>query len=494
MNRISGSFRDPSGFVFEQDGRIFRLLAGKGIVNYELLQSSGLYKELRSTNWILPFREADLEIDPDLWTPFLDKFENSSNTLDGQPDPGCGFKSVLTDTLSARSIKILETEKLDFVSYPYEWPFSLLKDAALLTLKIQKKALRFGMTLKDAVGYNVQFHRGRPVFIDLPSLEQYQEGKPWAPYRQFISHFLGPLLLMSRTDLRFRLDLCHFIDGIPLDYISKLLPFSSHFSPACLLHIHWHSKMIARYENSDTHEDPKKQKIVFSRKNLENLIDSLTAFTASIKPPKIKTEWDSYYNGTNYEFDSFSEKKRIVSEIVSERKPDTVIDLGANRGDFSRIAAEHCRLVLAPDIDPNAAELNYLKVRENKEEKIFPFLLDLCNPTPGLGWGNSERSAALDRISGDLVLALALIHHLCIGNNVPMRNTAEMFRKMAPALLLEFVPKEDSQTKRLLRAREDIFPNYQLEECVRIFKEFYSQCRIYPLSGSARSLLFFEDQ
>ncbi|MDO5580604.1 MAG: SAM-dependent methyltransferase [Planctomycetia bacterium] len=469
MNRIPGSFRDPAGFVFEQNGKYFRLLTGKGIDQCDRLVQSGLYADLLEKNQILPFREEEIN----------SEMEKILSLANGSFDP--------------QSVRILELEKLDFVSYPCEWPFSLLKDAALLTLKIQKRALKYKMTLKDAVGYNIQFHRGTPVFIDHPSLEEYQEGEPWKPYRQFISHFLGPLLLMSRRDLRFRLDLQNHIEGLPLDYISKNLPISSWFSPSCLLHIHGHAKMVARYADRPMKNEPDYRKGSFSRRNLENLIDSLLNYVESIRPPKIKTEWADYYSNTNYTEGSFREKKRIVSEISARLHPDTTIDLGANRGEFSRAAMNDSRIVLSPDIDPNAAEENYRAVRKNGEKNIYPFLLDLCNPTPGFGWANEERTGILDRLHGDLVLALALIHHLCIGNNVPLVSVAKLFRKMAPALLLEFVPKTDSQTKKLLRAREDIFPDYQLDYCVKVFGKYYRDCQIIPLSESDRTLVFFQD-
>lgn len=506
MNRITGSFRDPDGFVFENNGRIFRFLTGQGIVSYEMLENSGLYQHLREKKRILAFEKtgeiSNSTFRKDLCAlfedSFLEEFPESEKTVDQgtgkNPEECHAIDNIIPKEpiQRRRSFEILETEKLDFVSYPYEWSFSQLKDAALLTLAVQQDAMKFDMSLKDAVGFNVQFHRGRPVFIDLPSLEPLREGEPWHPYRQFISHFIGPLLLMSRTDWRFNLDLTHFIDGLPLDYISKLLPAATWFSPACLIHIHWHAKMIARYERTKDPIRVEKKSAVFTKRNLENLIDSLRNFVKGITPPKTVTEWDDYYNDTNYGATAFAGKKRLVSKIIADLAPETVIDMGANRGDFSRIAAEHSRLVLAPDRDPNAVEQNYLKVRQQKEEAIFPFLLDLCSPTPAIGWRNRERQGIFERLHGDLVLALALIHHLCIGNNVPFRSVAEMFRQMAPALLLEFVPKEDGQVQRLLRARDDIFPDYSLDHCLKEFGKFYSHHQIFPIPETRRSLILFE--
>lgn len=538
MNRISGSFRDPDGFVFENQGRIFRFLTGQGITSYEMLMNSGLYKKLREKNRILTFEKSSEIFN----SSFMENIRSSSEEFSDAPqysnanyprndaEYSMNIKEKKNPSIQThRAFEILETEKLDFVSYPYEWSFSQLKDAALLTLAVQQDAMKFDMSLKDAVGFNVQFHRGRPVFIDLPSLEPLREGEPWHPYRQFISHFIGPLLLISRVDWRFNLDLTHFIDGLPLDYISRLLPMSTWLSPSCLIHIHWHARMIARYEKTknpvrtektkdfaqlektkDSAQSEKtkdfaqsektkdsdqseKKSAVFTKRNLENLIDSLLSFVKGIAPPKMTTEWDDYYNDTNYDATAFAEKKKLVAKIIAELAPGTTIDLGANRGDFSRIAAEHSQLVLAPDRDPNAVECNYLTIRRQKEEKIFPFLLDLCSPTPAIGWRNSERQGIFERLHGDLVLALALIHHLCIGNNVPLQSVAEMFRQMAPSLLLEFVPKEDGQVQRLLRSRDDIFPNYSLNHCLTEFGKFYPHHRILPIPSSQRVLILFEN-
>jgi len=457
MERNTGSFRDPSGYVFEKDGFILRSVNSIYKDHFETFVQSGLYQHLVESGSLLQFKESEHSVDG-AW-------------------------------------KTLKIEKLPFISYPYEWSFQQLKDVALLTLRIQKAALDYGMILKDATAYNVQFCKGKPIFIDLLSFEKYQDGTPWNAYRQYISHFYAPLLLMSKVDIRYGTLLRNFLDGFPIDFASQSLPWQTRWSPTIQLHVHLHAKMIKKYENTQGRSEKvevrnKRFSLVSHKTMAEGLFDA----TADIKSPSQTTEWGDYYNDTNYNDVGFQEKKKIIEEICVRVAPRVACDFGANLGEFSRIFAKHAEVVLSPDIDPVAVERNYLLVKNNKETNIYPVIQDLCNPSPGIGWRNLERNSFIDRTKCDLAAGLALIHHLCIGNNLPLDFVADLFASVADNVILEFVPKEDSQVQRLLSSREDIFPGYDLERCIQSFGRYFRSCERFAITDSTRTILFFSER
>jgi ribosomal protein L11 methylase PrmA len=228
-----------------------------------------------------------------------------------------------------------------------------------------------------------------------------------------------------------------------------------------------------------------------SLKSLQNMTEGLFALVSGIKNPTVSTEWGDYYNDTNYDDAAFREKGKLIENITEKFKPRKTVDLGANLGEFSRIFAKHSDIVLSPDIDPVAVNKNYLLVTKNKEQNIYPMVQDLTNPSPGIGWMNEERASFMDRAKCDLAAGLALIHHLCIGNNLPLDKVAAMFRTLSDKAIVEFVPKEDSQVQRLLSSREDIFPDYDLEHSIEAFRKYYSGCEKIPIAGTCRTLLVF---
>lgn len=453
-----GSFRDPAGSVFLQKNNIFRTVTQQGKSDYQFFVDSGLSESLQQKGWLIPFTELS---------------EKPANNL---PENGI--------------YKYLSVSRVPFISYPYEWAFHQLKDAAILTLKIELAALEKGMTLKDASAYNIQMYKGRPIFIDILSFEKYVEGKPWVAYRQFVMHFLGPLLLMSKKDIRYSALFRDWIDGFPVDFVSRNLPWGTRFSPSCQIHIHWHAKMLSKYEQTrgvagnKTVGNLPKQKLV-------QLIEGLLNYTQSIQAPHAITEWGDYYNDTNYTDKAFSCKRELVNKICQQIKPETVCDLGANCGEFSRVLPSEVNTIISADIDPVAVDKNYVQVRRQKETNLYPILQDLTNPSPGIGWLNNERAPFIQRAKCDVVLSLALIHHLCIGNNLPFDYVARLYNQLSSVAVVEFVPKEDSQTQRLLSSREDIFPDYNLEKCIEVFKKYYSSVEQIPVSDSMRTMLVF---
>jgi hypothetical protein len=445
-----GSFRDPDGFLFSRDNRLYRQINHPGKEDYDLLVNSGLYKELVDLHLLIPHTEEDI--------PFA--------------DPGKGYK-------------IICPEYIPFISYPYEWSFSQLKNAALTTLKIQKLAFDKGMSLKDSSAYNIQFKDGKPILIDTLSFEKYKEGEPWIAYRQFCQHFLAPLALMSLKDIRLGQMLRIYIDGIPLDLAASLLPRSARFNILLYMHIFLHAKSQEKHKEDKT---LKKTGRKVSKLGFQGIIHSLETAVKKLKWKPEGTEWDDYYNDTNYSIQAIEHKKHTVIKYIEQAAPQTVWDLGANNGLFSRIASDKGIPTVAFDIDPSAVEKNALLIEEKKEKHILPLLLDLTNPSPGTGWENKERSSFIDRGPVDLVLSLALVHHLAISNNVPLPKLAAFFSKLCRFLIIEFVPKTDSQVQRLLVSREDVFAVYNRETFEKEFSRYFDILESVDITDSQRTL------
>lgn len=453
---IPGSFRDPSGFVFQRDGILFRQINQSYREKYEHLMSSGLYRTLTEQGLLVPHVEVD------------------EPPLEEQP-----------------AYKVIRPETVPFVSYPYEWCFSQLRDAALTTLQIQKLALKHNMMLKDASAFNILYTGSRPVFIDSLSFDDYVEGRPWIAYRQFCQHFFAPLVLVSMIDLRLSRLLSLFPDGIPLDMASDLLPRRSNLRMSVLTHIHLHSKAQHRFQDK---EQTAVSKRGISRMGLQGIIDSLESAIKRMTLKNKKTVWGDYYNATNYSTEAFECKQRVVEEFITHISPQTVWDLGANMGVFSRIAARRGIRTVAFDSDPIAVERLYLECKKEGDGNILPLMMDLTNVSPAIGWSNQERMSLIERGRADMAFALALIHHLAIGNNVPMAGIADFFGRICRSLVIEFVPKQDSQVKRMLVSREDIFNTYNIETFEHEFSRKFKIVKSVNVTGSSRILYLMENR
>ena len=230
-----------------------------------------------------------------------------------------------------------------------------------------------------------------------------------------------------------------------------------------------------------------------SLRRLQLLIQNLLETVEGIPVPHPKTEWGDYYNDTNYTEGAFREKHRLVSELCEKIHPRKLVDLGANCGEFSRGLPACIETLISTDIDPAAVDKNYVQVRKMKEKNLYPILQDLTNPSSGIGFMNRERKSFAQRAHADVTLSLALIHHLCIGNNLPLDYVARMLRELSSRAIVEFVPKPDSQVQRLLSSREDIFPEYDLPHCISAFRKYFGQVEQFPVADSHRTLLFFQE-
>ena len=382
---------------------------------------------------------------------------------------------------------VIQPEPIEFLSYPYEWTFGELREAALLTLDIQLEAMAAGWTLKDASAYNIQFRDARPIHIDSTSFEPLEEGSPWIAYRQFCEQFLAPLALAARRDVRL-IDLLRLgTDGIPLDLASRMLPRRTWLDFGLVSHVHLHARAQTRHARNDD-EGRSARQVRLSRARLEGLIQNLRSTVARLDWQPRGTEWADYAENTSYAEPAAADKDRLVDAWLREIPGARVWDLGANTGRFSRIAAEAGKRVVALDIDPAAAERHFRAIREAGRSDILPLVVDIANPSPAIGWGGRERRSLLDRANADAILALALVHHLAITRNVPLPMVFDLFADLAEWAIVEFVPKEDPMVRRLLATRRDVFPRYDLDWFRDAAATRFEIVREAPLADSTRVL------
>lgn len=450
--REFSSFRDPSGIVFKEGGAIYRQINSCYTRQYDHLMRSGLYADLTGKNMLVQHKETD--------------------------------KKPISDS----GILVIAPQQIPFVSYPYEWAFSALKEAALLSLRIHRKALDYGMVLKDASAYNIQFMSGRPILIDTLSFDFYNDGEPWAAYGQFCRHFLAPLLLMRYVDIRLSRLMSLYIDGIPLDLASGLLKGKGGIFTK--QHIHWHSKSIA--DNTKESQDPDNiRKINIPKKSMITLIESMILFTEDLELKDIATRWSDYETTTSYSETGAASKKEIVGKYLKRADPSTVWDFGANDGTYSRLALGQGSQVVAFDSDPAAVEKNF-NTAFKKKQRLLSLYLDLSSPSPNIGFANRERISINERQRPDCVMMLAVVHHVVISNNVPFIKLADWLSSLCRYLIIEFVPKEDPQVQQLLLGRQDIFDDYSQESFESSFGSRFHVLQKETINDSKRVLYLYE--
>ena len=441
------SFRDRDGFVFYREGQVFRAVTEKYLPTWLELERSGLLSELISSKKLSAYRVADLQ---------------------DSPSPAA---------------LVLSVDRIPLISYPSEWTFSQLRKAALLTLDLQLAALGKGFSLKDASAFNIQFAGKKAVFIDLLSFEKYVSDAPWVGYGQFCRHFLAPLLLHQyRIPHVQALQLPH-IDGVPLDLCSAILPVRSRFSLTAATHIHAHARMTRKHGQSRALSVSLK----LPKSRLLTMLRHLRGQIAEMKIKGRSTNWSAYYEECSYSQEAAMAKKHFVEKALASVKPRLCLDLGTNTGEYAKLAAAHSDLVVACDNDERVVEL----LQRSAPDNLLGLVVDLANPTPSFGWQSRERQSFLDRTkAADMVLALALVHHLCIGNNLPLDKLAEFFSAFTGHLVVEFVPLNDLQVKKLLVSRKNIFDDYTLDNFRNSFSTYFEMLLSETVPDSNRVLFF----
>lgn len=449
---LPASFRDPCGFVYRRDGVLLRQVQPVGLADYTELMESGLYDELVDAGRLVRHDEVDLG---DAW--------------------------------SEGAARVLRPEPVPFVSHPFEWCFSQLRDAALATLSAERAALARGMTLKDASAYNVQFVRGRAVLIDTLSFARRAEGAPWIAYGQFCRHFLAPLALMSLRDPRLGLMSRTHLDGVPLDLVCRLLPGRSRLRMGLLMHLHLHARSQARYADAAVRARAALRRGMSLNARI-GLTDSLVRAVERLRAPAGRTEWGDYYEESSYSPAALAHKEELVARFLSDCAPGNCWDLGANTGRFARLAAGAGRSTVAWDLDQLAVERAWHDLKAGPGRDLLPLVLDLSNPSPALGWAHAERASLADRGPAQVALALALVHHLAVANNVPLPRVADFLASICRELIVEWVPKEDDQVRRLLASREDVFPTYHQAGFEAAFGARFETVARADVMGTRRTL------
>lgn len=438
IERVAGSWRDPSGHVYEQDGRIFRTVSEYGRASYEAARDQNVLAHAIKRGFLLNCTELPQEAWPE------------------------GVANVAY---------VLEHPRIPYISFPYEWSFEQLQAAASLHLDFQLELLERNFKLTDASAYNIQFIGSKPVFIDVLSLAPYREGEYWLGHQQFCEQFLNPLLLRSTLGVTHNTWYRGSLEGISSTSLSNILPLHKCMSWKMFSHV----TLPARLERQASaaplaaieRVKSKKEKGSFSRLAYQGFLTQLRHWIVQLYPLDTgKTMWADYAQQNTYSDEGREAKHEFIQEFVSSTRPNVLMDLGCNTGDYSLAALKAgAGYVVGFDYDQHALSQAYSRSCEAELGRCFlPLWLDAANPSPDQGWRSAERPGFHARAKADALLALAFEHHLAIAKNVPLAQVVEWLVSLAPQGVIEFVPKKDETIQRMLALREDIFPDYHLAE------------------------------
>jgi ribosomal protein L11 methylase PrmA len=462
LERIPASFRDPGGHVYVLNNRIVRTVLESRAEDFNYVLSTGILDTLAQARMVLPFEQ-----------------------MRGEIPASADFGDVKA---------WLEVPRLPFVSFPYEWVFSGLKAAALLHLDVHLAALDAGVTLSDASAYNIQFSGARPIFIDHLSFRRYRDGEFWLGHRQFCEQFLIPLLLHSRFGVPHNSWYRGTLEGIPLDDFARMLRLRDLFNWDILTHIvvqSWFQR--ATSGNTVPSEELKAPAVSLPRLRFRRMLDKLRRWIAQLRPAGAgKTVWQDYETTHSYKSEEMTRKRAFVVQFVRERRPKQLWDLGCNTGEFSRLALqEGADYVVGFDMDHGALETCFTRASQDSLA-LQTIVTALDNPSPSQGWRERERQGLQERTSADALVALALVHHLAIARNIPLGQIVDWLVRLAPAGVVEFIPKTDPMVQRLLSLREDIFPNYSLDNFSLELARNACIVRTAQLSPNGRTLFWYE--
>lgn len=448
------SYKDPAGFVLKSENGYYRYITSSYADEFDHLMNSGLYQLLVEQELIITHSEVALE-----------------------PENQEYYKKIFP-------------RQLEFISYPFEWSYSQWQQMILSYININKAALKYGMILKDASPYNFTFQDHKCILIDTLSFDFYRDGDPWIAYRQLCEEILSPFLLMHYKDPAWA-KLCRAsITGLSLPFVSSHLPFSTRFNTFCLIHIHLH----ANFQKGKNKEKKTAAQTGLNKEKLNLLFDTIKKNVTSKYLPLLKNSiWDHYYENDIESDNYLTDKINVITSWLKQTKPEITIDLGANTGKFSKIAAAVSKNVYAVEGDIYCVDEIYRNTYESKDNNITTIVADLTDPSPGLGWQNKEKTALSDRLKGDMVMGLALIHHLCLSKNLPLPFIADLFEGMSTRYaIVEFVPKEDPRSELLLQHKGDIFDQYTEEVFISSFQQHFKLIKSHSLNHSLRKLFLWE--
>jgi hypothetical protein len=429
--------------VFTTPDGVFRALSPAGLEEWRALAGSPLWPELQDEGRVVATEPAELDALPDL--------------------------------LASEAAGVLRHERVPFVSYPYEWPFSMLKDAALLQLELCRRALRADLALKDASPYNVQWRGTRPVFVDVGSFERLRPDEPWAGYRQFCMLFLYPLMLQAYKDLPYHAALRGSLDGIPPADARAILA-GERFRKGVLSNVLLHARLESRYAGTEGREVKREMRRAgFGKELLAANFGKLEKLVRRLEWKPGETAWTGYGEDNSYDAAAAAAKERFVREAAARRRVALAWDVGCNDGRYARIAAESADFVVGIDADHATVDALYRRLRDERREDILPLVMSVTDPSPDLGWRGRERASLERRGTPELALCLALVHHVCITGNVPVRELLGWLRSLDTALVIEFPDRGDPMVQRVLSGkREGSNPDYETATFERALTETFT--------------------
>jgi hypothetical protein len=458
LDRDPGSYRDRNSAVFYHNGEIFRGVSARALANWKRLTATRFFADFTARGSIVP---TELVSEPD-W-----------------------------ENLDQPWAAVLKHDLIPFVSYPYEWTFGMLKDAALLHLELMLAALDEDFILKDSSPYNVQWRGGRPVFIDIPSFEVLEQGQPWVGYRQFCELFLYPLMLLAYKGVDFRPWLRGSIDGISAASLRPLLSLRDLMRSGVVMHVVAHNALQRRYSGRERNVRSALAQAGFDKRLIVRNVLNLRNTISTMVVDGGKTGWSDYARTHSYGEADFEAKRAFVRNAARFRRWRRVWDLGCNTGIFSQIAAEHADYVVAMDGDWMAVEHLYQSQKGHAGAgSILPLVINLSDPSPGQGWRGRERKSLPERGKPDLTLCLALIHHVVISANIPMADFMRWLAGLGTALVIEFVARDDEMVETLLRNKDDQYDDYRADVFAALLSELFEVRDSQTLKGGKRSIYF----
>jgi ribosomal protein L11 methylase PrmA len=430
LSPVPGSFRDPKGRVARgQSGEVFRFITQAGDADFANVEQSGLFTRLINEGKLIDHARVPLA-------------------------------SAISAAAGASDIQtLLRHPELPMVTYPYEWCFQQMQEAALLQLDLYLDALDFGATLSDATAFNVQFLQGRPIFIDTLSFVPYTPGQFWNGQEQFTEQFLNPLLLTALTGVPFNDVYRGAMTGVSSDLISAVTPLRKKLSWRYFNYIHLprQSKKRALTQGA---EGVRKVEGKLPEEGFKFILKQLRSWTKSLTAPATPSNWVTYTQTRTYEDQSVEQKVKFVAEAVAQAQPGQLLDIGCNTGEFSLLSlAAGAKHVVGLESDQQALSAAYAQASA-KCAAFLPIYQNVTNPSPAQGWASEERDSIGARVQADFILALAILHHIVISGNVPLQRAVAYLVDLAPSGIIEWVPKSDPMVQTLLRNREDIFANY----------------------------------
>lgn len=467
-----GSFRDRANRVYDDGSVILRGVDATVSCIWNLVEKEEFFRDLTAEGKIVATKSA------------------------------CDLKPAGVQGAGEWSAFLMH-DRIPFLSYPYEWSFGMLKDAALLHLDLLERAIPAGWTLKDATAYNIQWIGARPVFIDIPSLEPYRKGDPWVGYRQFCMMFLYPLMFRAYKGIDYLPFLRGNLEGIDPQTANHILSGAARFKKGVLGHVYLHAKMEQRHTALDLDEAKalkegsgsqvtRRQVARHSEAMVLGTIQGLRRTVEKLSIPETRTTWGSYDMDHSYAENSFEAKRDFVAASVQAKLRKLTWDLGCNTGTFSRIAASNSEYVLALDGDRKAIERLYQSLKASGPKNILPLVMDLGNVSPDQGWRGRERKALVRRGRPDLILCLALIHHIVISANIPVQEFIGWLREFDADVVLEWVGPDDEMTQILLRNRVNQYGELSLERFEKVIGESFNVIQSKVLKGGVRKIYYLE--